>query len=384
MCGHAPVSSAGARPRPRLRVMNGNHYTMFDQVLLSWERSPVLDARRPGRICAPSRPDRLSARFLYLTTTAAPEMWDNSRRNLPVAKLIREWNERGTEPRIRYVTSEDMAARIASLPGGKPALAIRRLDRLLELRLRQHGGRCRPESRGQAGPGRRGTNSGGAQGGRSAGVCKRRNAAATAWISMRSTPGAIGIRGPAWSRAPFRITKDGPVVRGTRACAISAGPRVGGARGESAFSEQSPDHVLLVNPSPVARREWVKIPAAGVNPASGSRCARFVPLARAEYWTDAALRDRWKFRLSARRMKLADLTTRRRRTSAFFTRISARKLSLARSTMSGLSRPDRPRDYRIAAASPLLRPSHRASPWPHRQGVELGGALPPESRIRIF
>ncbi|MFO1521159.1 MAG: hypothetical protein U1F77_04625 [Kiritimatiellia bacterium] len=43
-------------------------------------------------------------------------MWDNSPPNLPVARLIRQWNETGLQPRIRYVTPEELSDRIHRIP----------------------------------------------------------------------------------------------------------------------------------------------------------------------------------------------------------------------------------------------------------------------------
>jgi hypothetical protein len=102
-----------------LRVMNGNHYTMFDQILLTWERS--LDSMARGLSEYTEHLDRIGYPhdFLYLTTTAAPEMWDNAPPNPAVAKLIRAWNEAGHEPTIRYVTTEDLAERIKAIPADR-------------------------------------------------------------------------------------------------------------------------------------------------------------------------------------------------------------------------------------------------------------------------
>ncbi len=101
-----------------LRVMNGNQYTMFDQIFLTWEGT--LDAMRVGWGQYEGHLRKLGYPndFLYLTTTASPEMWDNSPPNIAVASLIRQWNERGLEPRIRYVTPEDLCRRIQQIPAG--------------------------------------------------------------------------------------------------------------------------------------------------------------------------------------------------------------------------------------------------------------------------
>ena len=43
-------------------------------------------------------------------------MWDNAPPNPAVAGLIREWNRRGNNPPIRYVTSEELLERIKTIP----------------------------------------------------------------------------------------------------------------------------------------------------------------------------------------------------------------------------------------------------------------------------
>ena len=99
-----------------LRVMNASTYTMFDQVFLTWERS--LDSMQRGLAEYVAHLDRIQYPhdFLYLTTTASPEMWDNSPPNLAVARLIRHWNKADRQPRIRYVTTEDLLDRIRQVP----------------------------------------------------------------------------------------------------------------------------------------------------------------------------------------------------------------------------------------------------------------------------
>ena len=102
-----------------LLVMNGNHYTMFDQLLHSWDYS--LERMREGldEYCKHLQTIDYPHDFLYLTTTCAPVMWDNSPPNLKIAQLIREWNnqqEKEGGPVIRYVTSSDLLDRIKQIP----------------------------------------------------------------------------------------------------------------------------------------------------------------------------------------------------------------------------------------------------------------------------
>lgn len=99
-----------------LLVMNGNHYTMLDQILQTWEGS--LQAMRCGldKYTEHLKTIEYPYDFLYLTTTNVPELWDNSPPNPHVARLIRQWNEAGNQPSIRYVTTEDLYARLQQIP----------------------------------------------------------------------------------------------------------------------------------------------------------------------------------------------------------------------------------------------------------------------------
>ncbi len=97
-------------------VMNGAHYTMFDQLLSTWENSIERMQEGLARYL-----DHLAAMeydhdFIYLTTAATPVCWDNSPPYLEVAKLIREWNARGLQPPIRFITPNDLLARIQRRP----------------------------------------------------------------------------------------------------------------------------------------------------------------------------------------------------------------------------------------------------------------------------
>lgn len=100
----------------RLRVFNGSHYTMFDQLLNAWDDS--VDRMAEGwkafheRLCSGGY--RLP--FVYLTSTCSPIMWDNAPPNPFMPDLIRRWNEEGRGPRIRYATFDDLKDRIARVP----------------------------------------------------------------------------------------------------------------------------------------------------------------------------------------------------------------------------------------------------------------------------
>jgi hypothetical protein len=125
------------RPRPgmflweapsgrTLRVWNGNHYTMFDQLLNAWDDS--IDRMAEGWEAYAWHLERLGYPydFFYLTSTCAPIMWDNAPNNPYLPDLIRRWNEAGRGPQIRYATFEDLRTRAASVPDRQ--LSVQRGD----------------------------------------------------------------------------------------------------------------------------------------------------------------------------------------------------------------------------------------------------------------
>ena len=100
----------------RLRVWNGNHYTMFDQLLYSWEDS--VDRMAEGWETYVRHLESIGYPhdFFYLTTTCSPVMWDNAPNNPYLPDLIRRWNESGRGPRVRYATFDDLRARATVVP----------------------------------------------------------------------------------------------------------------------------------------------------------------------------------------------------------------------------------------------------------------------------
>jgi len=100
----------------KIKVMNGAHYTMFDQHLETEKND--LDIMRKG---LDAYLDHLSHKnypydFIYLTTANPPLCYDNAPPNIDVAKLIRKWNEENRKPVIRYVTPELLFDRINQIP----------------------------------------------------------------------------------------------------------------------------------------------------------------------------------------------------------------------------------------------------------------------------
>ncbi len=93
-------------------VLNGAHYTMFDQNLYSWEGSVHRMQQGWKEYSDYLEGKKYPYDFCYLTTTHAPQMWDNSPPNPFTAGLIREWNQGELNPPIRYVTPLDLLGRI--------------------------------------------------------------------------------------------------------------------------------------------------------------------------------------------------------------------------------------------------------------------------------
>jgi hypothetical protein len=117
----------GTPPRPaiyrwkgpsgrELLVMNGEHYTMFDQWCNPASRD--LDVIQEGLFKYLRHVKGLNYPydFVYLTATCAPFMYDNSPPNQELPDLVREWNEQGRQPRLRLVTPNDLLARIRQIP----------------------------------------------------------------------------------------------------------------------------------------------------------------------------------------------------------------------------------------------------------------------------
>jgi len=100
----------------RLRVFNGSHYTMFDQLLNVWD--DAVERMAEGWDAFHERLTSSGYRlpFVYLTSTCSPIMWDNAPPNPYLPDLIRRWNERGRGPRIRYATLDDLRERVLRVP----------------------------------------------------------------------------------------------------------------------------------------------------------------------------------------------------------------------------------------------------------------------------
>lgn len=257
-----------------LRVMNGNHYTMFDQILVTWERS--LDSMARGLSEYTGHLERIGYPhdFLYLTTTAAPEMWDNAPPNPGVALLIRQWNDEGRQPPIRYATTEDLAERIRAIPDDQLPLLSGDWTDYWNFGC---ASTATPVCRSRA--------------------AKRALAAADQLATTRPTAvtrAADRARDlldlfdeHTWSYWDTLGLGDACTVQDQlkAAPAVEAGELakyvlthdLEAIAQNPAYSDVAPDHAVMFNPSPLARREYVGIPKDWRRPGPRLRTERFKP-----------------------------------------------------------------------------------------------------------
>ncbi|MFH1851773.1 MAG: glycoside hydrolase [Candidatus Neomarinimicrobiota bacterium] len=99
-----------------LLVMNGTHYTMFDQLLNTHENSLAAMDRGLEKYLKHLERRSYPYDFIYLTAAHAPVSYDNSSPNPDSARLIRQWNESGREVAIRYITPGMLAEKIKLIP----------------------------------------------------------------------------------------------------------------------------------------------------------------------------------------------------------------------------------------------------------------------------
>ncbi|NVO20960.1 MAG: prolyl oligopeptidase family serine peptidase [Bacteroidetes bacterium] len=102
-----------------LLVMNGEHYSMFDQ----WTNDNYknLDTIQDGLDRYLSYVSTLDYPydFIYLTATCAPSAYDNSPPNFDLPAVVKKWNEEGRLPHLRFATPKDLLARIREIPYDK-------------------------------------------------------------------------------------------------------------------------------------------------------------------------------------------------------------------------------------------------------------------------
>jgi alpha-mannosidase len=100
----------------RLRVLNGHHYTMFDQLLLAWDDSVERMADGWNVLTQRLQDIRYQLPFVYLTSTCSPVMWDNAPPNPFLPDLVQRWNDSRLGPPVRYVTLDDVRERALAVP----------------------------------------------------------------------------------------------------------------------------------------------------------------------------------------------------------------------------------------------------------------------------
>ncbi len=102
-----------------LLVMNGEHYSMFDQ----WcnPSSLNLETIQAGldKYLRHIKGLKYPYDFVYLSATHAPMMYDNSPPNQDLPGIVRRWNEAGRRPRLRLVTPNELLARLRQIPPGQ-------------------------------------------------------------------------------------------------------------------------------------------------------------------------------------------------------------------------------------------------------------------------
>lgn len=102
-----------------LLVMNGEHYSMFDQWSNTSSRN--LDTIQAGlfKYLRHVRTLNYPHDFVYLSATHAPLMYDNSPPNQDLPDIVRKWNEENRQPRLRLVTPNELLTRVKQIPRDK-------------------------------------------------------------------------------------------------------------------------------------------------------------------------------------------------------------------------------------------------------------------------
>ncbi|MHB1310277.1 MAG: glycoside hydrolase family 38 N-terminal domain-containing protein, partial [Limisphaerales bacterium] len=99
-----------------LLVMNGEHYSMFDQWCDTSSRNPETIQAGLYKYLRHLTELKYPYDFVYLSATHAPQMYDNSPPNQDLPDLVRQWNKAGRHPRLRLVTPNELLARLHQIP----------------------------------------------------------------------------------------------------------------------------------------------------------------------------------------------------------------------------------------------------------------------------
>ena len=106
--------SPSGRP---LLAFNAEHYQSFDREARLRENNLAATAAGLKGYIERLQNTGYAYDFIYLSATH-PTFPDNNPPSPTAARLIRQWNAEGLEPRIRYVLPEELAARLAAQPDG--------------------------------------------------------------------------------------------------------------------------------------------------------------------------------------------------------------------------------------------------------------------------
>ena len=99
-----------------LLVMNGEHYSMFDQWCDPSSRNLETIQAGLDKYLRHVKGLGYPYDFVYLSATHAPFMYDNSPPNQDLPSIVRQWNEAGRHPRLRLVTPNGLLARLRQIP----------------------------------------------------------------------------------------------------------------------------------------------------------------------------------------------------------------------------------------------------------------------------
>jgi alpha-mannosidase len=106
-----------------LLVLNGNHYTMFDQILRAWDDSPESMQQGWDDYAGHLESIGYAHDFIALSSTCSPIMWDNAPPNPFLPPLIEKWNRQKRMPEIRYATLDQVRERAKRInPADLPRL----------------------------------------------------------------------------------------------------------------------------------------------------------------------------------------------------------------------------------------------------------------------
>ena len=94
-----------------LLVLNGNHYTMFDQILRTWDGSIETMKRGWDDYAVHLESIGYTHDFIALSSTCSPIMWDNAPPNPVLPPLLDKWNRAELMPQIRYATLDQVRER---------------------------------------------------------------------------------------------------------------------------------------------------------------------------------------------------------------------------------------------------------------------------------